>query len=108
MSDADFRRLALALPAAEERSHFGKPDFRVHDRIFAGFNDKGEAYVKLTPVQQDMAVAAEAAHVAPLPGSWGKQGWTLVNQHTADEALLTSLLRMAWTNVAPKRLQKIL
>ena len=51
---ADWR---LARPVAEEKSHFGKPDFRVRDKIFAGFNDKGMAYVKLSPEQQEMLVS---------------------------------------------------
>jgi predicted DNA-binding protein (MmcQ/YjbR family) len=104
MSDARYRKLALALPEAEEKSHFGKSDFRVRDKIFAGFNDKGMAYVKLTPEQQEMAVAAEPETVKPIPGGWGRKGWTLVDQTGADDVLLRSLLTMAYKNVAPKRL----
>lgn len=101
-----FRRLALALPGAEEKSHFGKADFRVRDKIFAGFNDKGRAYVKLLPEQQAMLVDAEASLISPIPGGWGNKGWTLVYQDKADEALLKSILQMAWKNVAPKSLQR--
>ncbi len=43
MPRKDFRKLALALSDAEEKSHFGKADFRVKNKIFAGFNDKGMA-----------------------------------------------------------------
>ena len=106
MSTARYRQLALALKAAEEKSHFGKADFRVKDKIFAGFNDRGIAYVKLTPEQQDMLVSAEPKLISPIPGAWGRKGWTLVDQHQADEALMKSLLLMAWKNVAPKSLQK--
>jgi hypothetical protein len=34
------------------------------------------------------------------------QGWTQVDHHTADVALLRSVLLMAWKNVAPKTLVK--
>ena len=105
MPSEAFRKLALALPGAEEKSHFGKADFRVRDKIFAGFNDKGRAYVKLLPEQQAMLVAAEPSLISPIPGGWGKKGWTLVDQDQADEALLKSVLQMAWKNVAPKSLQ---
>lgn len=104
MSDARYRKLALALPEVAEKSHFGKADFRVRDKIFAGFNDKGMAYVKLTPEQQEMAVAAEPGIVKPIPGGWGRKGWTLVDHNAADEALLRSLLAMAYKNVSSKRL----
>jgi hypothetical protein len=106
MSTERYRAIALSLPGAEEKSHFGKADFRVRDKIFAGFNDKGKAYVKLTPEQLDMLVAAEPKLISPIPGGWGKKGWTLVDQDKADEGLMRSLLTMAWKNVAPKSLQK--
>ena len=106
MSSEKFRRLALSLAGAEEKSHFGKPDFRVRDKIFAGFNDKGSAYVKLLPEQQELLVSAEPDLIRPIPGGWGKKGWTTVDQNAADEALIKSLLLTAWKNVAPKSLQK--
>jgi hypothetical protein len=100
-----FRALALALPQVEEKSHFGKADFRVKNKIFAGFTGDGAAYVKLTPDQQEMICAAESV-VSPIEGGWGRQGWTQIDHAQADEALLQSLLLTAWRNVAPKSLQK--
>ena len=60
MSTELFRQLALALPEAEEKSHFGKADFRVRNKIFAGFTADGVAYVKLKPEpeQQDILTSA--------------------------------------------------
>jgi predicted DNA-binding protein (MmcQ/YjbR family) len=106
MTTERYRAIALSMPSAEEKSHFGKADFRVRDKIFAGFNDKGMAYAKLTPEQQELLVAAEQKLIQPMPGGWGKKGWTLVDQDKADEALMKSVLTMAWKNVAPKSLQK--
>ena len=103
--DHVFRRLALDLPLAEEKSHFGKADFRLRNKIFAGFTADGLAYVKLTPAQQAMICAAEPA-VSPIKGGWGRQGWTQIEQARADPALLQNLLQTAWRNVAPKSLQK--
>ena len=103
--DSLFRALALALPQVEEKSHFGKADFRVRNKIFAGFTADGAAYVKLTPDQQDMICAAEPA-VSPITGGWGRQGWTRTDHARADQALLQSLLLTAWRNVAPKSMQK--
>jgi len=105
VSDERYRKLALLLPETEEKSHFGKPDFRVRNKIFAGFTDKGRTYVKLTPDQQNMLVAAEPKLFSPIPGGWGKKGWTLVDHEKADDALLRSTLAMAYKNVAPKKLQ---
>jgi len=108
MSDAVFRALALALPEAEEKSHFGKADFRVRGKIFAGFTADGSGYVKFSPEQQQMLCAAEPALIAPIKGGWGRQGWTQVDHRSADPDLLQSLLVTAWRNVAPKKLIKIM
>jgi hypothetical protein len=107
MSSVRFIKLALALPEAQEKSHFGKVDFRVRDKIFAGFDANGKAYVKLLPEQQQMLCESEPHLISPIPGGWGKKGWTLVDQNLADEALIKSVLHMAWRNVAPKSLQRV-
>jgi len=55
---SDFRRIALSLPAAEESSHMGQPDFRVDGRIFATL-DLGKAglrHLMLTLEQQNAFV----------------------------------------------------
>jgi len=101
---ADFRRLALALTDAEEKSHFGKADFRVRNKIFASMPDSGIGVVKLTIEQQEMMVGAEPTIFAPIKGGWGRQGWTRVNLANADDTTLNSALATAWRNVAPKKL----
>jgi hypothetical protein len=106
MSESRFRAFALAMIEAEEKSHFGKADFRVRNKIFAGFMADGAAYVKLTPDQQEMICAAEAGVVTPIKGGWGRQGWTQIDQSRAGDDLLQSLLLTGWRNVAPKSLQK--
>lgn len=105
MSPEDFRALALSIPQAEEKAHFGKADFRVKNKIFASLADAETAVVKFTPEQQDMVVAAEPAIFAPVTGGWGRKGWTRINLGSADEAAVKSALTTAWRNVAPKSLQ---
>jgi hypothetical protein len=102
----DFRRIALALPEAEEKSHFGKPDFRVRNRIFASLPPGGHAVLKLTPEEQAMLTSAEPDIFRPVKGGWGRQGWTEVNLSAADETTLRSACLMAWRNAAPISLGK--
>jgi hypothetical protein len=106
MQSEDFRRLALALPEAEEKSHFGKADFRVKNKIFASMPDAASGVVKLKPEQQDMMAAAEPKIFAALKGGWGDQGWTRIDLAQADEITLRSALFTAWKNVAPAKLVK--
>jgi hypothetical protein len=99
------RRIALSLPEAVEKSHFGKADFRVRDRIFATLPDQGRAVVKLTLEQQDIMCEAEPTIFRPVEGAWGRKGWTAVHLPAANEETLQSALTTAWRNVAPKSLQ---
>ena len=101
MSADTFRRLALSLSGAQEKSHFGKADFRVRNKIFASLPDPRTGVVKLTPEQQEMLIAAEPARVTPAAGAWGRQGWTRIALSGVDDAMLVSVMTMAWRNVAP-------
>jgi hypothetical protein len=108
MSASRFRRTALALSDAVESAHHGKADFRVGKRIFAtlGHPDENWGTVKLTAEQQSMLVEAEPDIFRPVPGGWGKQGYTNVRLAKVDAATLKSALTMAWRNVAPKTAAK--
>jgi hypothetical protein len=104
MSASRFRLAALALSGTVESAHHGKADFRVGKRIFAtlGHPDENWGTLKLTDEQQSMLVEAEPDIFRPVPGGWGKQGYTNVRLAKAGAATLKSALAMAWSNVAPK------
>ena len=108
MSASRFRRTALALSDAVESAHHGKADFRVGKRIFAtlGHPDENWGTVKLTAEQQSTLVEAEPDIFRPVPGGWGKQGYTNVRLAKADAPTLKSALTLAWKNVAPKTTAK--
>jgi hypothetical protein len=108
MSPEDFRRIALSLPEAEEKSHFEKPDFRLRGTIFASIKNPRTGVVKLTKEQQEVVIAGEPDVFSPVAGSWGPKGWTEIYLEYADEAALKSALRSAWRNVAPKVMLKLL
>lgn len=104
MTADEFRRIALSQPQAEERSHFGKADFRVRNRIFASLPDDDRAVLKLTPPEQAVVCETEPGLFKPVKGGWGRQGWTELDLSVADEPTLRSACRMAWRNVAPRSL----
>lgn len=104
MREADFRRLALALPDAEESSHMGAPDFRVGGHIFAtlAHRDQGYGNLMLSPEQQSALVAEAPEIFVPVAGGWGRNGATHVRLEAADEATLAGALHMAWKRRAEK------
>ena len=101
MASADeFRRFALALPGAEERSHMGHPDFRVGGRIFATLASpsKDHGMVALLPEQQELAIEAEPEAFKPATGAWGRGGSTLVDLAKVPDDWLERTVRWAWEN----------
>jgi hypothetical protein len=101
----DVRRLALALPEAAEGDDHDTPAFTVGGKIFCTLKDDPcRITIKLTAEDQDNLVAGHPGVIEPVDGYWGRKGWTVVRCDLADEATITMLLRLAWGNVAPKRL----
>jgi hypothetical protein len=99
----DVRRAALALPEASEEGHFDIPSFRVAKKIFCTVHvDHPRIVLKLTP--EDQHNLLDDGVIEPVAGSYGRKGWTVVWFERLDHARLESLLRLAWSTVAPKRL----
>ena len=98
MTADDFRRLALGLDGAEERSHMGAPDFRVGGRIFATLASQAQGYgnLMLTPEVQAMFVGEAPDVFVPIAGGWGRMGATHIRLAAADEETLADALRTAW------------
>ena len=98
MTIADFRRLALSLPGAEEKSHMGSPDFRVGGRIFATLAAQKQGYgnLMLSPEQQAAFAAGLPEVFIPIPGGWGKSGATHVRLSAVSEDVLEGALKTAW------------
>jgi hypothetical protein len=101
----DVRRIALALPEAEERLTWETDiTFRVRDKIFA-IGGEGADRVSIKAgletqaelIELDPATFAKSAYV-------GRFGWITVDLDRVDPDLLASLLREAWRRSAPKRL----
>jgi hypothetical protein len=102
MTPAEFRKIALSLPDAEQHEHMDHPDFRVGGRIFATLGYPGEewAMVKLFPDQQAAYVAADPRTFAPAKGAWGKKGCTNVRLAPAKNTMVKEALHAAWRNAA--------
>jgi hypothetical protein len=98
MTAADFRRLALGLPGAEEGSHMGSADFRVGGRIFATLASQSKGYgnLMLSPELQADFVQEQPDVFLPVAGGWGRNGATHIRLAQANEDLLAGALRTAW------------
>lgn len=98
MNAADFRRIALSLPGAEESSHMGSPDFRVGGRIFATLASQNQGFgnLMITPEQQAAFIGDQPDVFVPIAGGWGKMGMTHIRLAATNEDMLAGALHAAW------------
>jgi hypothetical protein len=108
MTADEFRKLALEIPTAVERSHMNHPDFRVGGKIFAslGVPDQNWGMVKLTPEQQRTFIKKAPAGLKPCTGAWGRQGATNVYLPAANLDMVRAALNAAAKNLASKKKKK--
>ena len=106
MNAAEFRRIALGMPEAEESAHMSHPDFRVGGKIFAtlGYPDKDHGMVILPPEEQEKLVRTYPKVFVPAKGAWGKRGSTAVSLSAVDKTTLKRAIEIAWRKRAPKDL----
>jgi predicted DNA-binding protein (MmcQ/YjbR family) len=104
MTVQQYRKMALSLPGAEEKSHFNHPDFRAGGRIFAtlGYPDNGSGCVTLTPEEQREFLKSHPETFVPAKGAWGLQGSTIVKLASADLDAVGEALTLAWKRVMAK------
>jgi hypothetical protein len=102
MTEDDVRRIALALPQAEEHDHHGRPSFRVGTKLFVTMPQAGRANLRL-PMDEHRALIEERPDVF-RDVVWGQLHRTGVDLAAIDAGELAELIETAWAEVAPKKL----
>lgn len=110
------RKKALAFPEAHEVEAWGAPTFRVKNKLFAMFADKGDhhgagrnaVWIKASSSNQSLMIAAHPDRFfkPPYVGPSGWVGVWLNNDTDWDE--VTSLLEDGYRMTAPKKLIALL
>jgi hypothetical protein len=97
MTVQEFRKIALNIPGAVERSHMNHPDFRLAGKIFAsvGVPDKDHGMIKFRPAQQREFIKKAPGIFKPSSGAWGGQGCTSVYLPAAKATLIRAALHVA-------------
>ena len=96
ITDAQMRAFAMELPEAQERSHFGHPDFRVKNRIFATLWPERRRSVLRLPKEDRAAAVLASPEVFSIPSGGERGGWTAVNLDKVDEDHFRELIGKAW------------
>ncbi|MFO1150333.1 MAG: MmcQ/YjbR family DNA-binding protein [Alsobacter sp.] len=101
-SAADLLRLARSLAGTVEAPHVDRIALKVA-RIYATLAADGlTANLKLAPEEQDFCCLMAPEAFAPVPGGWGRMGWTTVQLGAVDEARLRQALETAWRHALPR------
>ncbi len=104
LSPETLRDLALSLPHTNEHGHWGRPSFRVKQKIFATvFPDEQRAVLKLPLAEQSRLAALDPVTFSAVPNQWGAQGWTRVQFDNLEREEFLAVLKTAWRTVAPAR-----
>src|SRR5438477_9488776 len=99
----DLRRIALALAGTTEAPHVDRAAFRAA-RVYVTLAANGRtANFKFSPDEQDFKCMMAPEAFAPVPGGWGRQGWTTARLAAFTRAGLEAALEMAWRHATPKR-----
>jgi YjbR len=100
---ADLRRMALALEGTTEAPHFDRAAFRVA-RIYVTLAADGRsANFKLAPDEQELKCTLYPDAFTPVPGGWGRQGWTTATLAALTKDDLKDALTTAWRHAVAKR-----
>jgi hypothetical protein len=97
----DLRRIALSLAGTTEAAHFDRAAFRVA-RIYVTLAADGRsANFKFTPDEQVFKCMIAPEAFVPVPGGWGRQGWTTATLAALSASELKTALDIAWRHATP-------
>lgn len=98
----DLRRIALSLAGTIEAPHFDRAAFKVA-RIYATLPPDGKtANLLYPPEEQELRCQRAPEAFAPVPGGWGRMGYTTATLSALTVEELEEALRTAWAYAQPK------
>lgn len=104
MADAaDLEEIACGLEGTQSHPHFDRKAFKAR-RIYATLAADGRtANLKLAPDEQELKCLTHPGAFSPVPGGWGRQGWTTCNLSQVTRAELASALAAAHADATAVR-----
>ena len=99
----DLRRIALALEGTTEAPHFDRTAFRVARNYATLAPDGRTANLKFASGDQEFKCLLAPAAFQPVPGGWGKMGWTTAILAELSVPELKDALEIAWRQALPKK-----
>ncbi len=101
MKPDQVRATTLGLSGVAERETWGKPTFRVGDRLFATLAADGSTATVKASLGDQAALVAAVPEVFSVAAYAGRFGWVTVRLDGVDPDRLAELVVDAWRRVAP-------
>ncbi len=99
---SDSRRIALKLEGTIEVPHFDRRAFRVERQYATLAPDNKTANFKFTADEQQLKCLTAPEAFQPVPGGWGRMGWTTATLANLSVAELKAALETAWAHAVPR------
>lgn len=106
MNEEELRSFLMGLPETKEIDHWGKPSFRVNNKIYAALQPDGTTLTLKTTGEDRSVYTAMAPETYRIPDTFSKLNYMHADLQKADPDELKGLLLKAWAGVAPKKLVK--
>lgn len=98
----DLRRIALSLDGTKEAPHFDRTAFKVARTYATLAADGKSANLMFSLDEQEFRCMRSPEAYAPVPGGWGRMGFTTTTLSAVDEDELYDALTTAWRMAQPK------
>lgn len=98
------RRVALALPGAEEGTSYGTPAFFVRRKLFARLREDGDSLVLKCNVYERKYLVEDQPDVFYFTDHYRDYPLVLMRLSAASPALLRERMEESWRIAAPKKL----
>lgn len=105
ISEDNFTAMALSFPGTEQKPHFERAGFKIiGKRMFATYLAKNNtANIFLTPKEQAVFCAMDAANIYPVPNKWGEKGATTFELNKVAQEIVMEALLSAYNEVLGKK-----
>ena len=106
ISISEIRNFIMKLPESLEVDHWGKPSFRLNNKIFAVLQEDGVTLtIKISTQEREIYTQLEPK-IFRVPETFSNLNYMHINTNLIKPEEAKLLIERAWRSVAPKRLIK--
>jgi hypothetical protein len=107
LTEAQFKKIALAFPGAHEKLSYGSPCIFILKKFFTRLRSEDDLIVLRVGTNDERDMLLEADPVTfTITDHYRPGGYILARLDKLDAATLQAMLERRWRELAPKKLQK--